>query len=1246
MAGKGSEEVIELGSSDDEVEPAPKRKKIRPDAMIHIPNRLHGVTIKPTTSKDRCRTSISKVLPKNEAVTVTKVSKFINPLSNINNGKSAQKPVVNQKLAIPPIAKPIVNKTQGVNPIHLFKKINSQVVINKVPSTSKVMKIPLRINSPKTINNLPLNINIQRGPEVTRPGIPCKSINPLRQVDRMKHNPKGVKFINNVKQIKQPCLKASNEVLTVDLDDDDAGSSPSGPQWYLRPEDLSKSTLEEENNKEPDQPKFEEITIEDSPVKPKPLKTAEDLAVTIEDSPVKAVAEKTVTKSDEESCPNKTPQSKKRLEYPKEAQGQHVIEIEIEPLAVEISDADVEISQNKPEAPQCIGAPDVIVEIAESPLKDSMLQLTSTPKKNHNRQPVKFPGERIEQHSSETSEFHPVYQNFIKLCFELEDSEDMRKIVEKKVKTYYRQVPKDYTESEQFIDMVSSKILAMRASPDKMYLFIKDIVDELNLQRKMAKTQPSKPEKNKVAAAESENFLYGENSEFDSKRQRQIRKLEKTLKKLHRAIQKLEEQEVDFDDEEDSVYLLTERYKERMMRVHAKFCQLTNTKMPSEPRVQLEPRPGHPAGPAKRLEKWINKKVPIGTPLPFPDFHDVLRCVKEANEEDKLGWNDVDIMEEARDLFTRCGKKLQRRRQENEWRTAVSRISHDADPAENNEELRKKLEQNKQLAAKKEVEVFNKFADKQNQLKLEAEEIGDKEAEESPVESEEEEIVDEESLENKDKRKERLKRLLQEKSKKNNLERENDTADTASILQNNRESNDESVTTEQNVTDDVEMKYVEEGDNKQSKDQDSNIEEISVNKGDNIDNKKTEVEASKVESTNTIESDIDELHLLQKLYSENEVNSSTVDSDSEAHISISDTLDSDSADKKSVISIENSSYSESEIGKIETSETDMGKNNDKSKHMDAVSAPTTDIIKEPVVVNMEIGLSESSEKKKQIQTNNDEYNESIEDILLASTDEDTADNDNSENHKASEPASDDSPGSVDHCGIVDNLSSVEDTVNLKDDNLSIGETVVGHKSNENLELESNKLDTNLDQSTAHKHFNRTDKVSEQTEEENNDETDANNARQTEGILGERDRNVINEDVSVITANENACLNDDAPECVSLYDESSSGEALKENIGKNEGNSPNQDYGNVRNIENIKRSEESKNIEVERGTVSEESCNNNFGQNLNDNSSVNNSIHNTVINDDVKSNIQNDGVVKDDISGSLKESKFLESIITT
>ncbi|XP_048006138.1 death domain-associated protein 6-like [Leguminivora glycinivorella] len=291
--------------------------------------------------------------------------------------------------------------------------------------------------------------------------------------------------------------------------------------------------------------------------------------------------------------------------------------------------------------------------------------------------------------------------------------------------------------------MVSSKITAMEAAPEKMYLYIKDIVDELNLQRKYMKQVPVEEPRSKDV--DKDSFLYGKENELDPNKQRQIRKLEKTLKKLNRAIQKLEAQEVDFDDEEDSVYLLTEKYKERMVRVHAKFCQLTNTKLPSQPRIVIDPE----------------------NTVTFPDFHDVLRCVREANEIDKLGWNEAFIMEEARDLFVRCGRKLQRRRQENEWRLATSRITANVDPAEQSDELKKQLEANRRLASTKETEVFDKFVTDKSQLKLEAEEIDDKDAEESPVESEEEDNEDDSSLESKQRRKDRLRRLLQEQSKKN-----------------------------------------------------------------------------------------------------------------------------------------------------------------------------------------------------------------------------------------------------------------------------------------------------------------------------------------------------------------------------------------------------------------------------------------------------------------------------------------------
>lgn len=173
---------------------------------------------------------------------------------------------------------------------------------------------------------------------------------------------------------------------------------------------------------------------------------------------------------------------------------------------------------------------------------------------------------------------------------------------------------------------------------------------------------------------------------------------------------------------------------------------------------------------------------------------------------------------------------------------------------------------------------------------------------------------------------------------------------------------------------------------------------------------KTEIAHSISDDSSKLESDVDELHLLQKLHSENEINSSTLESsDSETPIAISDTLGSSSdANKKvssDVISIENSSYSESEVTK-ELPDT-KGAENMENK-----------IIEEVVDSNTELECSNIGIEKKQARTNNDEYNESVEDILLASTDDEV------ETEKSVKPIDD------------------EECVNLKDDSLSIGDTVV------------------------------------------------------------------------------------------------------------------------------------------------------------------------------------------------------------
>ncbi|XP_045510513.1 daxx-like protein isoform X3 [Colias croceus] len=980
-----NEDVIELGSSDEEKEPAPKKKKTIPNAMVRIPNpyaKLPGLTIKPS----------KKAPEKSQKLDLNK--------KNINASIKLPQQLVNSNVRetarISANMQCLLAKKQGLSciPIKMCKPIrpaNSTTNVANKATISNKTKIKGIIPGRMLLNNLPPSITIKRTND-----------SPTRNISQL----------GKQSQKKMKTKKHSPQVLqTVEIDDEDVPvASTSVPQWYKRPEEeddgvslktdtsLEKvESLEEQNNKEPEPNRYIEITIEDSPIKPAQSKHTGEAsnAITIEDSPIKAFVNKDENNPTLNSKQDKN--SKKKLDYPHEIpiENNGMVEIEIQPM--EENDV-IKINH----------------EYRANKTKPSNL---NDQRKTESR----------ETDSRQDKEFNATYQKFIDTCFHIENSDDMKKIVEKKIKAYYRQCSKEFVDSEEFTDLVSGKILAIEASPDKMYLYIKDVVDELNMQRKMTKANIKNEDD-----YEDSNEDTMDRSEYDTKRQRQIRKLEKTLKKLHRAIQKLEEQEVDFDDDDDSVYLLTERYKERLVKVHAKFCQLTNTKMPSEPSIKLEVRPGRPSGPVRKVEKLINVKVPIGAPLPFPDFHDVLRCVREANQEDKLGWSEMEIIEEARSIFTSCGKKLQRRRQENEWRIAASRLPTTEDPAEKDEDLKNILQKNKEVAAKKESEVFNKYADRQIQLKLEAVEIGDKEADESPIESEEDDDADSTLLKDKEKRKSRLKRLIQEKSK---LVNERSKEVVPKNVEDDQEKSD------QIECDKGKSDHVDDGGSGSNvqKEKDNEIINSDSEPKDNDDN-----ELQTISEDNNIESDVDELHLLQKLYSENEANSSEVDSESESPISLSDSDNENprgDAERSTlyamdVISIENSSYSDSEntledannkhfevsienkveelsninevemlsgdcnnIQKQTTTDNCNGENIKNMTHAEDATQEHNDIVTQPE----QILLSPEAE-------------EANENILLGSSDDD------------------------DH---IVNDKEVEACVNLGDDNISISETCIG-----------------------------------------------------------------------------------------------------------------------------------------------------------------------------------------------------------
>ncbi|XP_068617886.1 death domain-associated protein 6-like [Battus philenor] len=208
-----------------------------------------------------------------------------------------------------------------------------------------------------------------------------------------------------------------------------------------------------------------------------------------------------------------------------------------------------------------------------------------------------------------------------------------------------------------------------------------------------------------------------ENKEIDHVK---VSIIENKIAECRKKIAMLEEQEVD-DDTMSSPYILCEKYKAMLVGLYKEWCDLTGSDSVKRSKVRLNVQDGHPPGPVQRLEIFLNNNIGSNGHPPFPDFHDVIKCVINSNQEDGLGWNKTQILNEATALFTQCGRALQSRRQKREWRLLMSRMKKEEcvnDPADNNPELEARLLANRQRAIKKEADILDRFTMMQNTPKV------------------------------------------------------------------------------------------------------------------------------------------------------------------------------------------------------------------------------------------------------------------------------------------------------------------------------------------------------------------------------------------------------------------------------------------------------------------------------------------------------------------------------------------------
>lgn len=256
---------------------------------------------------------------------------------------------------------------------------------------------------------------------------------------------------------------------------------------------------------------------------------------------------------------------------------------------------------------------------------------------------------------------------------------------------YFRSASEDVLKSEDFLNAVKTALKS--AEDDKNTTFEDKVIVSRNLKEVMRilKRQPERIN-------------------------RTLRKLNKMLQMLNERIHKLEEMEVtsSSDGESENVYCLLDRHRTRAAKIYSKICELEG-KAAHAGRATLQKF--HFSGTSgytkieHALERYFNK-----TRL-FPDFLDVKKLIEITVEKEKLQISPTQIHNIAQSVFLEFGNKLQRMRKCDDYTMLVDYLDDGTkDPALDNEELFRKLEDNKKNR-KKEEEILAQFVKKEAELK-------------------------------------------------------------------------------------------------------------------------------------------------------------------------------------------------------------------------------------------------------------------------------------------------------------------------------------------------------------------------------------------------------------------------------------------------------------------------------------------------------------------------------------------------
>ncbi|XP_012059816.1 PREDICTED: putative uncharacterized protein DDB_G0267840 [Atta cephalotes] len=359
-----------------------------------------------------------------------------------------------------------------------------------------------------------------------------------------------------------------------------------------------------------------------------------------------------------------------------------------------------------------------------------------------------------------------VFPLFISLCLQKcpkQDKSEMAIIVDK-LKRRYENLDPIYARSNNFVTFLNEKRKAITNNNKKIYIHIQEVMNEMKKRTKKksqineiydAVPSTSYATSNvpiNAVESDNDNDSEDEDNEENLETRRKVKEILHAMKRCDTIIKKLDEEEVDFDEENNSNYMKVEKYKQKMTQLYDKLCELTGENADAG-RTYLRPKHLNVTrivAVDQAITNFINckitqrnrlkKKGNLTDNLIFPDYSDILECVNRCNEKKKLGLKQKKRERIAEKAFKELGEYLQRSRRNDYWDTFSLYLENSEDPATKDKNLAKKLADNRIESEKRLAAVFEKYTKKQMELRDQNNEEIISEEEEEEEEDEDEEV--------------------------------------------------------------------------------------------------------------------------------------------------------------------------------------------------------------------------------------------------------------------------------------------------------------------------------------------------------------------------------------------------------------------------------------------------------------------------------------------------------------------------